>query len=67
VLRVLIAVIQTAVTVSIIKKGTYFSRVIKLFVHKVEITSLGYVTSGVENNQKQTYRKGMFDEFYTGR
>jgi hypothetical protein len=65
VLRVLIAVIQTAVTVSIIKKGTYFSRVIKLFVHKIQVTSLGYVTSGVENNQKQTFRKGRLDGFYT--
>jgi len=45
------------------KKGTYFSGVIKLFVHKVQVTSLGYVTSGVENNQKQTYRMECFMDF----
>jgi len=67
VLRVLIAVIQTAVMASIIKNGTYFSRVMKLFVHKVQVTSLGYGTSGVENNQRQTFRNGMLDGFYTER
>jgi hypothetical protein len=59
-----VIITQTAMTLGITRKCTYSTRVLKLFVRKVQITSLSFAPSGVSNH-KETYGNGLRDRFYT--